>query len=369
MARTCTSRITAGALAALVAVACTVPAAASFRVETLADGLDHPWALAFLPGGDILVTERSGQLLRLGPDGRRLARLDGVPEVDARNQGGLLDVALHPDFADNRWVYLTWSGRCGPGNATHLGRGRLEGDRLADFETLFVATPCVASTKHFGSRIVFGPDGHLWMTLGDRGERDRAQDRGDHNGSVLRLHPDGTVPSDNPFTGRAGMQGAIYSYGHRNAQGAALHPRTGEVWIHEHGPRGGDEINVPEAGANFGWPKTTYGREYWGPEIGPDKLPGTVQPLHYWVPSIAPSGMAFYRGDAFPEWQGDLFIGALAETHLARLELDGREVVAEHQLLDDRGWRIRDVRTGPDGYLYLLTDAGNGRLVRLVPDG
>ena len=343
------------------------PAAAGVRAETIADGLDHPWAMAFLPGGDLLVTERSGALLRLDPATGERRAIDGVPSVDARNQGGLLDVQLHPDFADNRFVYLTWSGQCGPGNATHLGRGRLADGRLADFETLFVATPCVDSTKHFGSRIVFAPSGHLFVTVGERGERDRAQDTGDHNGSVLRLNPDGSVPADNPYTGRDDALDAIYSYGHRNPQGAVIHPDTGRLWIHEHGPRGGDEINLPEAGANFGWPKTTYGREYWGPEIGPDRLEGTVQPIHYWVPSIAPSGMDFYTGDRFPQWRGDLFIGALALTHLARLEMDGTEVVRETRLLDDRGWRIRDVRTGPDGYLWLLTDAGNGRLVRIAP--
>lgn len=342
-------------------------AVAEVRTETAVDGLDHPWAMAFLPDGNVLVTERSGALLRLDPDSGERTSIDGVPAVDARNQGGMLDVQLHPDFADNRQVYLTWSGECGPGNATHLGRGRLEGDRLADFETLFIATPCVDSTKHFGSRIVFDGDGHLFMTVGERGERDRAQDVRDHNGSVLRLLPDGDIPEDNPYVDRDDAKAAIYSYGHRNAQGAVIHPDTGALWIHEHGPRGGDEINLPEAGANFGWPKTTYGKEYYGPEIGPDELEGTVQPIHYWVPSIAPSGMDFYTGDRFTEWRGDLFIGALALTHLARLEMDGTEVVRETKLLDDRGWRVRDVRTGPDGYLYLLTDAGNGRLVRVAP--
>jgi glucose/arabinose dehydrogenase len=287
--------------------------------------------------------------------------------VYARGQGGLLDVALHPDFADNRWVYLTWAGRCDGGNATHLGRGRLQGDRLTDFETLFVADPCVASNIHFGSRLVFDGTGHLFMTVGDRGQRRRAQDLGDHNGAVLRLNDDGSIPADNPFVERADARDAIFSYGHRNPQGAVRHPQTGALWIHEHGPRGGDEINLPEPGADFGWPKTTYGREYHGPEIGPDRLPGTVQPIHYWVPSIAPSGMAFYTGDAFPRWRGDLFIGALALTHLAHLELEGTEVVSERRLLDDRGWRIRAVTTGPDGLLYLLTDADNGRLVRLRP--
>ena len=356
------------ALAAVLLLLTPGPApAAGFRTEVLADGLDHPWSLAFLPDGDLLVTERSGALLRLDPDSGERVRIAGVPRVDARNQGGLLDVALDPEFAANRRVYLTWSGRCGDGNATHFGRGRLEGERLAGFRTLFVATPCVDSTKHFGSRIVFDRAGHVFVTVGERGERDRAQDLNDHNGSVLRLYPDGSIPPDNPFVGRGEGRDAIYSYGHRNPQGAALHPGSGRLWIHEHGPRGGDEINIPAPGANFGWPKTTYGREYWGPEIGPDTLPGTVQPIHHWTPSIAPSGMDFYTGERFPHWRGNLFVGALALTHLARLELDGTRVVGEQRLLDDRGWRIRDVRTGPDGYLYLLTDADNGRLVRLVP--
>lgn len=323
--------------------------------------------MAFLPDGNMLITERSGDLLRFDPETGARGSIAGVPAVDARNQGGLLDVALDPEFADNRHVYLTWSGECGPGNATHFGRGRLEGDRLAGFETLFVATPCVDSDKHFGSRIVFDREGHVFITVGERGERDRAQDINDHNGSVLRLYPDGSIPDDNPFAGRDDAEPAIYSYGHRNPQGAVLHPETGRLWIHEHGPRGGDEINIPEAGENFGWPKTTYGREYWGPEIGPDRLPGTVQPIYHWTPSIAPSGMDFYTGDRFPEWKGDLFVGALALTHLAHIELDGEKVVAEEKLLDDRGWRIRDVRQGPDGYLYLLTDASDGLLVRLVP--
>ncbi|MFA9462477.1 PQQ-dependent sugar dehydrogenase [Thiohalorhabdus methylotrophus] len=341
--------------------------AAGIRVETVAEGLEHPWSLAFLPDGDLLITERPGSLLRLDPKSGERVRIEGVPEVKTRTQGGLLDVALHPDFSDNRWVYLTWSGRCDSGSATHLGRGRLEGDRLADFETLFVATPCVESPQHYGSRIVFDGRGHLFMTVGERGQRHRAQDLSDHNGSVLRLNTDGSVPEDNPFVGRDDARDAIYSYGHRNPQGAALHPETGRLWIHEHGPRGGDEINIPEPGRNFGWPKTTYGREYSGPEIGPDRLQGTVQPIHYWVPSIGPSGMAFYTGDRFPDWRGDLLVGALDHTHLAHLTLDGREVVRERRLLDDRGWRVRAVANGPDGFLYLLTDADNGRLVRLRP--
>ncbi len=339
----------------------------SLTVKTLAQGLDHPWAMAFLPAGDILVTERSGALKRLSAEGKTLAEIGGVPNVDARGQGGLLDVALDPDFADNRYVYLTWSGAGEGGNATHLGRGRLEDNRLRDFETLFVATPFVDSSKHFGSRLSFDGD-YLFMTVGDRGQRDRAQDLDDHNGSVLRLHHDGSVPDDNPFVGRDDARDAIYSYGHRNPQGAARHPESGRLWVHEHGPRGGDEINIPEAGANFGWPRATYGREYHGPEIAPDEHgQGLVGPIHQWTPSIAPSGMAFYTAERFPEWQGDLFVGALALTHLAHLELEGTRVVNEQEHLNDRGRRIRAVRQGPDGYLYLLTDQDNGRLVSVSP--
>ncbi|RZU98618.1 glucose/arabinose dehydrogenase [Spiribacter vilamensis] len=335
-------------------------AMADSGVETLAKDLEHPWGMAFLAEGEVLVTERPGRLLYLDLETGQRAQVSGVPAVDAQGQGGLLDIELHPDFSDNRQVYLTWAGACGDGNATHLGRGRLTDDnQLADFETLFVATPCVESTKHFGSRISFDGAGHVLFTTGDRGERDRAQDLEDHNGAVIRLHDDGSIPATNPFVGQANAEAAIYSYGHRNPQGAARHPETGALWIHEHGPRGGDEINLPAAGENFGWPETTYGREYWGPEIAPSEKPGTIQPIHVWTPSIAPSGMAFHNGD--------LYVGALAKVHLARLRLDGQEVVSEERLLEDRGWRIRAVESGPDGNLYLLTDQANGRLVRVNP--
>lgn len=343
------------------------PGEADVQVKTVAEGLEHPWALAFLPGGDFLVTERPGRIKRLGADGVLKAQIEGVPEVDAGGQGGLLDLVLHPDFEDNRRVYLTWSGAGEGGNATHLGSARLEDNRLQDLQVLFVATPFVDSRKHFGSRLVFDRDGYLFMTVGDRGERERAQDRNDHSGSVLRLNADGSIPGDNPFVGRDDAKAAIFSYGHRNPQGATLHPETGRLWIHEHGPRGGDEINLPEAGANFGWPEATLGREYYGPEIAPDSRPGMVDPIHHWTPSIAPSGMAFYHHERFPQWRGHLFVGALAKTHLARLELDGTRVVKEEKLLEAQGWRIRDVAQGPDGWLYLLTDHANGRLLRVGP--
>ncbi|WP_410474369.1 PQQ-dependent sugar dehydrogenase [Guyparkeria sp. TX1] len=344
------------------------PALAEPAVETITDELHHPWALTFLPDGDLLVTERRGRLWRIDPATGERREIDGLPEVDHRNQGGLLDVLAPPAHADGQWIYLTWAGRCDGGNATHMGRGRLEGDRLVDFKTLHVATPCVDSGIHFGSRLAFDRDGHLFMTVGDRGERNRAQDLADHNGSVLRFHDDGRIPADNPFVDRSDAEDAIFSYGHRNPQGAATHPQTGRVWIHEHGPRGGDEINIPAAGENFGWPIQTYGREYAGPEIAPDEVEGVTGPLHHWTPSIAPSGMTFYDHAAAPVWQGDLFVGALVKRHLARLQLDGERVISEERWLEERDWRIRDVEVGPDGALWVITDHADGRLLRLTPD-
>ncbi len=344
------------------------PALSEPAVETITDELHHPWALTFLASGELLVTERRGRLWRVDPATGERQEVDGLPEVDHRNQGGLLDVLAHSAHADKQWIYLTWAGRCDGGNATHMGRGRLEGDRLVNFETLHVATPCVNSGIHFGSRLAFDRDGYLFMTVGDRGERDRAQDLADQNGSVLRLHDDGRIPADNPFVDHPDAEGAIFSYGHRNPQGAATHPQTGRVWIHEHGPRGGDEINIPAAGENFGWPIQTYGREYAGPEIAPNEVEGVTGPLHHWTPSIAPSGMTFYEHVAAPDWQGSLFVGALAGRHLSRLQLDGERVVREDRWLVEREWRIRDVEVGPDGALWLITDHADGRLLRLTLD-
>ena len=327
------------------------------KVSVVSENLEHPWALVFLPQGDLLITERPGRLQRVNPQTGEQQIIHGTPTVSASGQGGLLDIALHPSFAENRWVYLTWAGQCESGTATHLGRGRLIDDALKDFETLFIATPCVDSGRHFGSRIVFDSNGYLMMTTGDRGERNRAQDLNDYNGSVLKLNDDGSIPGES----------AIYSYGHRNPQGAAIHPQTGVLWIHEHGPRGGDEINLPVAGGNFGWPEVTYGREYWGPRIGENSLPGMVDPIYQWTPSIAPSGMAFYTGDAFPEWQGNVFVGALVQTHLVRLELDGTTITQETTYLAERNRRIRAIAQGPDDLIYLLTDHRNGELLRLSP--
>ncbi len=343
---------------------------AEFRVETVASGLEHPWGLTFLPDGGMLVTERPGQLRQVDPEGRLLREpIGGLPEITAVNQGGLLDVALHPDFTTNRWVYIAYvaSGRGGVG--TEVARGRLADGRLDDLETLFVLRPKSRGGRHFGARLVFDRDGYLFITLGDRGDRPRAQRLDDHAGSLIRLHDDGRIPEDNPFVDRADAEPAIYNYGHRNIQGADLHPETGTLWTHEHGPQGGDELNREQPGANYGWPVITYGVNYGtGTPIGEGtRKPGMEQPLYYWDPSIAPSGMAFYTGDRFPEWQGDLFVGALKYQLLVRLELDGTEVVAEERMLQYELGRIRDVRQGPDGLLYVLTDSPDGRVARLVP--
>ncbi|MDX1498172.1 MAG: PQQ-dependent sugar dehydrogenase, partial [Salinisphaeraceae bacterium] len=295
-------------------------------------------------------------------------QITGLPEIKARGQGGLMDVVLHPDFAKNRWVYLSYSEPGEDGLGTAVGRGKLEGNQLSNWETLFRLHPKTSKRQHFGSRIVFDGKGYMYITTGDRGERERSQDLADSAGTVIRLHDDGRIPKDNPFVGKKNARPDIYSYGHRNQQGAALHPESGVLWTHEHGPQGGDELNIIRPGVNYGWPVITYGEEYGtGFTIGETHQEGMAQPIHYWVPSIAPSGMVFYTGKQFPEWQGNLFIGSLKFRLLVRLELDGDKVVGEHRLLQNRLGRIRDVRQGPDGYLYLLTDEDDGQLVRLKP--
>jgi glucose/arabinose dehydrogenase len=343
----------------------------ALRVVTVTGGLEHPWGLAFLPDGRMLVTERAGRLRILSRDGALAAQpVAGAPRVEASGQGGLLDVALHPRFTENGLVYLSYAARDAGGVGTEVARARLDGDRLVDLQVIFTMQPKSGGGRHFGSRLVFDRAGHLFVTLGDRGDQDRAQRLDDHAGTIVRLHDDGRVPADNPFVKRAGARPEIYSFGNRNVQGAALHPRTGELWAHEHGPQGGDELNVIRAGVNYGWPVITYGVNYGlGTRIGEGTAkPGMAQPVHYWVPtSIAPSGMAFYEGDRFPRWKGDLFIGALRERMLVRLRLDGEKVVHEERLLRGTVGRIRDVRAGPDGLLYLLTDESNGSLVRLEP--
>ena len=343
------------------------------RVNILTRGLDSPWSLAFLPDGRMLVTERPGRLRYVEADGTLdPTPIGGLPAAVAQaGQGGLHDVAPHPDFAHNRLVYIAYAGRNDRRYGTELARGRLEDHRLADVEVLFRALPKSHGGRHFGGRVVFDGKGHVFLTLGDRGDRPRAQDFGDHAGSVIRLTEDGGVPPDNPFVSIAGARPEIFSLGNRNVQGAAMHPSNGELWAHEHGPQGGDEVNVIRAGVNYGWPVITYGRNY---GVGTTIGEGThkedmAQPLHQWTPSIAPSGMAFYDGDRFPGWRGSLLVGALKFRLLARLELEGERVVHEEWMLEDAIGRIRDVRVGPDGYVYLLSDARDGVIARLEPAG
>ncbi len=341
----------------------------SVSATPLVEGLNHPWSLAFVPGTDQewLISERSGALRRV-VDGKLLdAPVTGVPEVVARGQGGLFDVVPHPHFSDNRRLYISYAKACDGGAATAVGHGLYADGELKQFQDVFIADACTDTAKHFGGRILFDNDGYLFITVGDRGQRERAQDTGGHGGSVIRVNDDGSVPADNPLVGQDGAKSAIWSWGHRNPQGMALHPETGEPWLNEHGPRGGDEINVVRAGVNYGWPVITYGNEYYGPDIGQEKKEGYAQPLHYWVPSIAPSGMVFVTSDRYPEWQGDVLSGALKLTHLNRVAFDGTEATSETRYLQERGARIRDVRQGPDGHLYLLTDAPDGKLLRVEP--
>lgn len=343
---------------------------ASFRVTKVASGLEHPWSVAFLPDGRMLVTERPGRL-RVIADGALLAEpVAGVPDVHASGQGGLLDVAVDPGFADNGWIYLSYAHDGDGGRTTRVMRARLEDMALGGAQVIFEGMPRTSGSNHFGSRLAFGPDGMLYVTMGERMQMDRAQDLGQHPGKLMRIAPDGSVPSDNPFLGQAGARPEIYSYGHRNAQGLTVRPDTGQVWLHEHGARGGDEINLIRAGRNYGWPVITHGRAYSGLPIGEGSArEGMEQPVHYWVPSIAPSGMTFYDGNAFTRWQGDLLVGALRAALLVRLEMDGDRVVAEERMLEGELGRIRDVRTGPDGLVYLLTDEDPGGLYRLEPAG
>jgi glucose/arabinose dehydrogenase len=340
------------------------------RAETVARGLEHPWGLAFLPDGRILATERAGRLRMVDRNGRISAPLAGVPAVQARGQGGLLDVALDPRFGENRLVYLSYAEAGEDGTAgTAVARGRLGDAGIENARVVYRQRPKVSGSNHFGSRLVFARDGTLFVTQGDRfAYRDAAQDLGSGLGKIVRIHPDGTVPVDNPFVGRAGAQPEIWSYGHRNIQSATLHPETGQLWIVEHGPRGGDELNLPEAGKNYGWPVITYGAEYWGPRIGEGTAKaGMEQPLYYWDPVIAPSGLLFYNGDAIPGWKGSLLIGSLRPGLLVRLRLADGRVVQEERHLGDLGERIRDIRQGPDGYPYLVTDRSDGRILRVAP--
>ena len=340
-----------------------------FRLSRITGGLAYPWAMAFLPDGRLLVTERDGRL-RLVEQGRLIERpVAGVPAVEARGQGGLLDLALHPRFTENTLVYLSYAGATATGVATHVLRARLDGERLVDGQIILVGGSG-STGRHFGSRLVFGPDGMLYVSLGERGEMRRAQDLSDLVGKIVRVTDEGAVPPDNPFVGRADARPEIYAYGVRNPQGMAVNPWTGALWEQEHGPRGGDEVNLIRPGANYGWPVITHGVDYSTLPIGEGKAKaGMEQPLHVWVPSIAPSGMAFYDADAFPAWRGSLLIGALKDELLVRLRLEGDQVIGEERLIAGEIGRIRDVRVGPDGLVYLLNDEADAAIWRLEPAG
>jgi glucose/arabinose dehydrogenase len=346
--------------------------AGDLAVDTVARGLVHPWSLAFLPDGRMLVTERPGRLRLVTREGALSPPLAGVPKVFASGQGGLHDVILDRDYAHNQTIYFCYAEPAGGGARTALARARLvdEGTpRVAEVATIFHQQGPLSSGNHFGCRIVQMPDRNLFLTLGEHfTDRDQAQNLANHLGKIVRIRPDGSVPPDNPFVDRRDAKPEIWSYGHRNPQGLAVNPASGKVWEHEHGPRGGDEINIPQAGKNYGWPVIGYGIDYNGAKIHESThRAGMEQPIKYWVPSIAPSGMAFYTGDLFPNWRGNLFVGALAGQALVRLELDGETVGREERLLQDLRERIRDVRQGPDGALWLLTDNSAGRILRVRP--
>ena len=353
--------------------ACGVTSNVAYDVTVLAKGLEHPWAVEPLPDGDLLVTERPGRMRIITAKGEKGQPITGLPEVFAEGQGGLLDVALSPTFASDRTIYWSYSEPRQGGNATSVARGVLSPDRksLGQVKVIFRAMPTYNGDKHFGSRLAFGPDGMLYITLGERSDtpmRPQAQQLGSHMGKILRITPDGSVPKDNPFAGQAGARPEIWSLGHRNVQAAAFDP-NGQLWDIEHGTNGGDELNKVQKGKNYGWPVQAYGEEYSGAAIGGAATvrEGMEQPVYYWDPVIAPSGAQFYTGDAFPAWKGSLFVGGMKDTKLVRLTLKDDRVTGEEHLLADRQQRVRDVRQGPDGLLYVVTDKPNGELWKIAP--
>jgi glucose/arabinose dehydrogenase len=339
-----------------------------FEVQLITGELQSPWGMAFMPDGKILVTERKGQLRMIAADGRISEPVKGVPAVFNHEQGGLLDVVLDPGFAKNRLIYLSYAEPEGPKASTAVARAELVDGSLEKLQVIFRQLPKTEGGVHFGSRLAFAPDGNLFITLGDRGDySEEAQQVNNYFGKIIRIRPDGSVPADNPFVKNPQAKPEIWSYGHRSVQGAAIHPKTGELWIHEHGPKGGDEINIPQPGKNYGWPKASYGSHYNLMPIKDEHAEqGFEEPIYYWTPSIAPSGMAFYTGNLFPGWRDNLFIGALAGRHVSRLSVDGKKILSEEQLLLHKT-RFRDVEQGPDGALYLLTDEQNGKLLKLTP--
>lgn len=342
-----------------------------FKVVEYVNWLSNPWGMAFLPNGDILVTEKRKKQLRIIRNGKLdETPITGLPRnIDTGGQGGLLDVTTHPNFKENNLVYFSYSGTGKGGKGTEVAKGKLSGNKLENVQTIFKVSPKTGGSHHYGSRLQFAKDGTLFITTGDRySYLNEAQNPANHLGSIIRINDDGSIPKDNPFVGHAKFKPETYSYGHRNAQGLTLNPKDNSLWLHEHGPRGGDELNkLDKPGANYGWPKVTYGIDYSGSIISnKTKAPGIISPVIYWKPSIAPSGMSFYAGDKFPNWQGNLFVGALAGAHLRRIVFKGDKAIKQEVLLKHTA-RFRDVKTGPDGYIYLLTDDSEGQLLRLEP--
>lgn len=343
------------------------PASPTLDIRKVAHGLQQPWALAFLPDGRMLVTEKPGRMRIVDVDGHLSAPLAGVPKVVYKGQGGLMDVVLDPRFETTHRIYFSYSeAREDDANGTTVAHAELAKDRIENLKVIFRQQPAMKSDKHFGSRLAFAPDGNLFVTVGERYlGMQKAQTLDNDLGKVVRVTREGGIPPGNPFVGRGDARPELWSYGHRNLQGAAINPWSGKLWTHEHGPQGGDEINIPQPGRNYGWPIITYGEQYGGGKIGEGitHKDGMEQPVYYWVPSIAPSGMAFYDGKRFPQWQGNLFVGSLKFGKLVRLQLKGEQVVSEERW--DIGRRVRDVRLGPDGYLYLLTDESDGQILRV----
>ncbi len=334
--------------------------------ETLLKREDVIWGFDFLSDGKVVLTERGGKMLVFDPASKKVETVEGLPKIYDAGQAGLLDVRVHPDYKNNKVIYFTYSEPVGKSESTTaLGTAVLEGNKLIGFKKLFTGHGPNSNDIHYGSRIEFDRSGHLFLSMGDRDERNKAQNLSFNQGRVMRFNLDGTIPQDNPFVNTKEAKPEIYSYGHRNPQGLTIHPETGEIWEAEMGPRGGDEVNVIAAGKNYGWPVITYGKEYYGPRIGDTQKKGMEQPLTYWVPSISPSAIAFYTGDKFPEWKNSLFLATLSGNHVHRVVFNGRKIEKEEEYLNALEYRWRSVRTGPDGYLYLGTDEGRfGRIIK-----
>jgi glucose/arabinose dehydrogenase len=369
--------LTALALIAMLYISCTTsttdeapvdpPADNGFTPQTIYESLTNPWGMAWLTDGRMLVTERAGDILVFKDDKFTGEKLTGVPKVFAAGQGGLLDIQVHPNYKDNKWIYIAYSKAVEGGATTAISRFKLNGNQVTDLQELFTAKPYISANYHFGSRIVFDKDNYMFIVAGERGTQPKVQELNNDHGKIHRLHDDGRVPNDNPFVNTTGANPSIWSYGHRNPQGMVYDASTNRLWAAEHGPKGGDELNLIEKGKNYGWPKTSYGINYDGSVLTPNKeLPGIENPARYWVPSIGPCGIALVTSKRYPEWKGNILVGALAFRHVARVQLDGTKYVAEEKLLQDMG-RVRHVAESPDGFIYVITE-GPGLMVKLVPN-